>query len=359
MRLFEPLGVHCLVDGQFGSTGKGALAAWLALRACEDGYINHFSGSIYSGGPNSGHTCYYGDEKIILKQLPTFGVYAAKLGYPVPIYLSAGAIIDRDCLRVEASLHPQVRIFVHPNAAIVTDEDKKAEESGSIAEVAGTRSGTGAALARKIMREPKAIAVNSLGRIAENVVIQEHRIKPDRNAYFMEVAQGFSLGINSQFYPKVTSRECTVMQGMADARLPARSLAKVYMAVRTYPIRVGNVDGHSSGEWYVDQVETNWEALGLSPERTTVTNRVRRVATFSPMQFFEAVRANDPDWVFISHMDYLGQAAGDMLVKELNNYSHQLGIGFGIIVGCGPKVSEITVIKDHSNYGNNYRNEGT
>jgi adenylosuccinate synthase len=286
-------------------------------------------------------------------------VYAAKLGFPVPIYLSAGAVIDRDCLKVEAALHPEVRIFVHPNAAIVTDEDKKAEESGSIAEVAGTRSGTGAALARKVMREYGAIAVNSLGRIAENVVIQEHRIKPDRNAYFMEVAQGFSLGINSQFYPKVTSRECTVMQGMADARLPPRSLAKTYMAIRTYPIRVGNVDGYTSGEWYIDQVETDWGALELPEERTTVTNRVRRVATFSPMQFFEAVRANDPDWVFVSHMDYLGQKAGDMLIQELNYYAKQLGLNYGIIVGCGPKVSDITTAKDIEGYGNNYRSANT
>jgi len=57
----------------------------------------------------------------------------------------------------------------------------------------------------------------------------------------MEVSQGFSLGINSEFYPKVTSRECTVMQGLADARIAPSKLAKTYMAIRTYPIRVGDV----------------------------------------------------------------------------------------------------------------------
>jgi len=352
MILFKAVGVHCLVDGQFGSTGKGALAAWLANRACEDGYINYFGGSIYSGGPNSGHTCYYQHEKIVLKQLPTFGVYAAKLGFPIPVYLSAGAVIDRDCLKIEAALHPNVRIFVHPNAAIVTDEDKKAEESGSIAEVAGTRSGTGAALANKILRNPKAIAIHSLGRIAENVVVQAHRLKPDRNAYFMEVAQGFSLGINSQFYPKVTSRECTVMQGMADARLPARSLARTYMAIRTYPIRVGNVDGYSSGDWYEDQLETSWDAIGVQEERTTVTNRVRRVATFSAEQFYEACHANDPDIVFISHMDYLDQQAGDGLLSDMLEFRYNMGKDFKILIGTGPRIEDISAVQEGTSADN-------
>ena len=258
MALFKFKGVHCVVDGQFGSTGKGALCAYLAEQAIRTSAYMKFSGSIYSGGPNSGHTFYFKGNKHVLKQLPTFSTYLALNDKIVPAYLSAGAIIDRDILQREAETYPNLPIFVHPNAAILTDEDRKAEETGSIAEVAGTRSGTGAALARKILREPNVIADRSLGRLAKNVVLQNHRIKPERNAYFMEVAQGFSLGINSHFYPKVTSRECTAVQGLADARIPARHLALTYMAIRTFPIRVGNVDGHSSGTWYDDQQETTW-----------------------------------------------------------------------------------------------------
>jgi len=342
MDLFKNVGVHCVVDGQFGSTGKGALTAWLAEQAYKSGVAWKFSGSIYSGGPNSGHTCFFEDKKIVLKQLPTFAVYLGMRGVGVPVYLSAGAIIDREILRKEAAEHPRLHIYVHPNATIITEWDKEIEATGSISEVAGTRSGTGAALARKIYRDPKAIARNSLGDLGPNVVIQEHRLKPEANAYFMEVSQGFSLGINSEFYPKVTSRECTVMQGLADARLPPRSLARTYMAIRTYPIRVGNVDGYSSGEWYFDQVETTWEKLGFTPERTTVTNRVRRVATFSMNQFYEACMANDPDVVFISHMDYLSRSARQSLVQDIHEARYSMGKEFRLVYGFGPYVQDIS-----------------
>lgn len=336
--LFEPEGVHCIVDGQFGSTGKGALAAWLAEQNCRQG--PHFAGAIYSGGPNSGHTCYFEDKKIVLKQLPTFSVYASHHGAIIPIYLSAGAVIDREILKKEAETYPQIPIYVHPNAAIVTDEDREAEKTGPIAQVAGTRSGTGEALVRKIRRQPEAIAKNSLGNLCKNVVLQYHRIKPEENPYFMEVSQGFSLGINSEFYPKVTSRECTVTQGLADARIAPRHLARTYMAVRTFPIRVGNVDGHSSGDWYDDQEETTWDTLGVEPEITTVTHRIRRVASFSMTQFYDAFHANHPDFVFVSHMDYLTDFYQSCLLEDFCS----TGLEFDLLVGRGPRVQDIEAL---------------
>jgi len=341
--LFKTTGVHCIVDGQFGSTGKGALAAYLADHALKKDMAKYFSGAIYSGGPNSGHTSFsnVSNYYVVLKQLPTFAVSLHLQGHTIPVYLSAGAVIDPKILREEANRYPKLPIFVHPNATVVTEYDKESEMLGSIAEVAGTRSGTGAALARKVKRDPDAIAGNALGNIAPNVIIQNHRIKPDRNAYFMEVAQGFSLGINSQFYPKVTSRECTVMQGLADARIPPKMLAHTYMAIRTYPIRVGNIEGHSSGNWYPDQNETTWEELGVKAEFTTVTKRIRRVATFSLDQFYEACRANEPDTVFVSHMDYLSDEAQLNLSDTLRTARANMGQDFQFLFGYGPKVENI------------------
>jgi adenylosuccinate synthase len=157
----------------------------------------------------------------------------------------------------------------------------------------------------------------------------------------MEVSQGFSLGINSHFYPKVTSRECTVMQGLADARIPPRYHAMTYMAVRTYPIRVGDVDGHSAGNWYHDQHETNWDNIGVEPEITTVTKRIRRVASFSMEQFFEACYANDPDIVFVSHMDYLDMDGQENLVENLDSARANMNKHFTYLFGFGPAVQDI------------------
>lgn len=323
--LFGSRGVHTLVDGQFGSTGKGVLASYIAREAHRYGI--RFDGVLSNAGPNSGHTFYHGTAKVVLKQLPTFAVQMAMLApasftrqQHLPIYLTAGAIIDPEILRKEAFEYPGM-ICVHPNAAVITEADRNAEAdlTGTIAAVAGTRSGTGMALARKVMRDPDATfaafyAANPDYFRDTGVVVSAFGYHPN-GRYFNEVSQGFSLGLNQRFYPKCTSRECTVSQSFSDAGIPPTAHARSYLSLRTYPIRVGNVDGHSSGEWYSDQVETSWEDLGVEPELTTVTQRVRRVATFSPTQLCEAVQANDPDVLFLNFLNYLSEERQQEFVK--------------------------------------------
>lgn len=344
MNLFEETGVHVLVDGQFGSTGKGALASFLAREAAESGAIRNFQGVITSAGPNSGHTSYWGHAKIILKQLPTFAVQAHLMGFTIPVFLSAGAVVNLDVLRFEASMYPKIPIHVHPNAAVIHEMDMKLEQTGPIRDIASTQSGTGSAIASKVYRRPEAIAKNSMRDMPKNVVISHVRPKPDNHAYFMEISQGFSLGINSEFYPHVTSRECTVMQGIADARIAPRHVAKTYMCVRTYPIRVGNLGSHSSGDWYEDQTETSWDELGIDPEITTVTQRVRRVATFSMTQYLDAVYANDPDWVAINFMNYLNDKNQAELLDNLAEARALFTKGHGFIGGYGPAASSWRII---------------
>lgn len=339
--LFNPTGAHVLVDGQYGSTGKGVLGAYLAHRAIDAGSTN-WGGVVSNAGPNSGHTFYHEGEKVVLKQLPTFAVAAAKMGLVLPVYLSAGAIIDPDILRKEAELYPG-NIWVHPNAAVITAEDKANEHSGTVAAVAGTRSGTGAALARKVLRDPSAVASAFFFThgTPRNVKVGYWPLEWDQQRYFVEVSQGFSLGINQHFYPKCTSRECTVSQALSDAGIPPQGHARTYMAIRTYPIRVGNVDGHSSGEWYPDQVETTWEMLGQEPELTTVTQRVRRVATFSPEQFVDACRANAPDYVFVNFLNYLQADDQTGFMQYLSSLRDGCPQWFGMLGCTGPTTKDV------------------
>ena len=339
--LFAETGAHVLVDGQFGSTGKGVLAAWLAREAINAGATN-WGAVISNAGPNSGHTFYHGDEKIVLKQLPTFAVAAAKMGLVKPIYLSAGAIVDPEILRKEAENYPGT-IYLHPNAAIITQGDKDIEHSGTVAAVAGTRSGTGAALARKVLRDPTAVAGDYYFRNAapRNVQISMLPVHWDDTRYFVEVSQGFSLGINQAFYPKCTSRECTVSQALSDASIPPNGHSKTYMAIRTFPIRVGNVDGHSSGEWYPDQQEVSWDYLGVEPELTTVTQRVRRVATFSMEQFADACRANAPDFVFVNFLNYLPEEDRTGFLQYLSEVRAGFPHKYNLIGSSGPKSEDV------------------
>lgn len=339
--LFKKTGAHVLVDGQYGSTGKGVLAAWLARQAINQGETR-WGGVISNAGPNSGHTFYHGDEKIVLKQLPTFAVAAAKMGLVRPIYLSAGAIIDPEILRKEAVEYPGP-ILLHPNAAVITSEDKDAEHSGTIAAVAGTRSGTGAALARKVLRDPTAVAGNYFlkNHLPDNVSVTPYVFNWDYNRYFVEVSQGFSLGMNQMFYPKCTSRECTVSQALSDAGIPPNGHSNTYMSIRTYPIRVGNVDGHSSGSWYPDQHETSWEALNVEAELTTVTQRVRRVATFSELQFYDACTVNAPNFVFVNFLNYIHEAERESFLGRIAALKKVAPIPFDIIASTGPKSEDV------------------
>jgi adenylosuccinate synthase len=338
--MFHRRGVHVIVDGQYGSTGKGAFAAYAARK----GGMN-LDVVVANAGPNSGHT-FYGpnDEKVVLKQLPTLAV-ATQMFHQrsVPIFLSAGAAIDPDILNKEASEYAGL-VFLSRWAALIRPEDKDAEKRGSVGAVAGTRQGVGIAIARKILREPDAVVGAYKGPWAGNIrLIQDTPNWADVRVG-VEVSQGFSLGLNSHFYPKVTSRECTVMQGLADARIPAQRVTSVGMTIRTFPIRVGNVDGHSSGDYYQDQEETSWEELNLKPELTTVTQRIRRVFTFSKMQYADALLTNMPSTVCINFMDYLKtDEAKYKFAYEMQEFTYEvLKYRPEMLYGNGPYTTDIS-----------------
>lgn len=318
---FQEPGAYVLVDGQFGSTGKGLLAGYMAQFMA--GKVNKIT---TNAGPNSGHTAYYPGhaanggpesvwidggryEKIVTQQLPVASVFLDKMGYPVDTIINAGAIIDHDIMMDELSKWCNTdgsRVLIHPNAALISSAAKNVDKA-VLNLIAGTGKGIGPALEQKISRRmgKRAVATHLFIPFLPAVYNSWDDLWDwSRDAVFVETAQGFSLGINSaRFYPYVTSRECTVMQALADARIPAQMLKKVVCTFRTYPIRVGNTEG-SSGEWYSDQKEISWEDVGVEPELTTVTKRVRRVATWSWTQYEECLRTNRPDALFLNFCNY-------------------------------------------------------
>jgi adenylosuccinate synthase len=116
------------------------------------------------------------------------------------------------------------------------------------------------------------------------------------------------------------------------------------MAIRTFPIRVGNtLDGYSGG-WYPDQTEITWDELGVKPEYTTVTKRIRRVATFSWGQFDDALHANDPDFVFINFLNYLDKESQYDFIKSLEDKCYNYDKYFSLIGGYGPTSGDIGII---------------
>lgn len=286
---YKQPGVYFIVDGAFGSTGKGAAAAWLYKHS---GYKPQFYTT--NSSPNAGHTAIWKGRKIITRHLSVGGIIDHLEGGDALTYLNAGAIIDPDILRDEIEeFNLWGKVFWSPRSTRILPRHKKNHDS--LAKIASTQKGTGPAMAERLLRLPETIMGGVFG---VELAFKDAIIS-------CEVPQGFSLGLHSGFFPYTTNRECTVMQAASDLGCSWNDVRKVMMTIRTYPIRVGSTPEGFSGPCYPDQEEITWEQLGVTPEMTTVTKRVRRVFTFSWEQYRQALRANQPHALWVGFMDYI------------------------------------------------------
>ena len=338
-------GVHFVVDGQFGSTGKGALAAVIAAAGRTE--FNLFTSNA---GPNSGHTAYVDDLKVVTQQVPVGAAVLRRMTGVAPrVFLNAGAIINPTILRREVDhfeLGSRVwPVLVHPCAAVILQEHVDAEQHNGSSKVAGTAKGVGAALADKINR-----AGNLYGKICDgdgvaHIKTGQWDFSADGYTALYECSQGFSLGLNEpRFAPHTTSRECTTQQAASDARIPLSKIRGVALSLRTFPIRVGNTSAGYSGDCYPDQRELTWEEVGQPPETTTVTGRVRRVFSWSWAQFDEAVTVNEPNVLFINFLNYLPLPQREPFLEQARERFFSL-MGFypEILVGLGPLMCDVAL----------------
>ena len=255
--------------------------------------------------------------------------------------MNAGSIIDKKRLMMEASLYPDVPITVHPLASRVLQKDVETEASMH-SRIGSTSKGTGAAQASKIMRDPNAVMMGAKESHLYKVD-SFSAVNSDMTNVFVEVSQGYSLSLNSApFYPYCTSRDCTVSQAMSDAGLHPTDFGGAMMVVRTYPIRVHG----QSGGCYVDQKEIDWLDIGVEPELTTVTQKQRRIFTWSDVQFLEALRANRPNMLMINFLNYLPDHKVDPFIKNvLSQYHRVMGQNPDLVLGgWGPYNSNVHVI---------------
>lgn len=334
-----------IIDGQFGSTGKGLVASWL-----------YYAGHVYdlnttNAGPNSGHTSYDSrNTKVTLKQLPTYAVIRYRNeDKRTPIYLNGGSVIDRSLLNEEIrtwldpDLFPSNQVLVHSTAAEIKTEHKEAD-SRTVSAISSTGQGVGPALSEKVARLSGAVMVRA--RVGDQFSVDRCHGGPISHGMrniLIEVAQGFSLGINQGFYPYCTARECSVAQALADADIPPQTNLIVIGVFRTYPIRVGSVPGATSGGVYPDQRELSWDDIGVDPELTTVTKRKRRVFTWSDDQFAHFVCQNQPNVLFFNFMNYLPRDQWESWVRNrLELYVRIVGKSpTCVLLGTGPLATDV------------------
>lgn len=323
--------LNIIIDGQFGSTGKGLLASYIGVH-------NHVDIAVTNASPNAGHTFYdRDDKKIVARHLPISGIINDRS----LIYLCAGSIINPVILMQEIEeldLDP-CRIVIHPRAAVISREDIELEQTAKLGvkRIASTMNGVGMALTRKINRTAK-LACDT-DRLLEFVkVIDLQGYMRHGCTVLMEVPQGLDLSLNHGLaYPYCTSRDITIPSAMNDAGVHPSYLGKVSVAIRTFPIRVGNVvengkEVGNSGPFHEDSVETTWSDLKLEDEFTTCTKRVRRVATFSKIQYDKMIEMLRPDYVFLNFCNYLSRLKIDNMLERFERVTH---------VGFGPRVEDV------------------
>jgi adenylosuccinate synthase len=362
--------VRVIVDLQYGSTGKGLIAGYLAEKwPCDT--------VVAAWRPNAGHT-YIDREgrKFVHTMLPN-GIVSPILERIMigPQSAINPAALAQEIVNAAATLEIDTeelisKLFIHEHAAIVTDEHRERERK--FVRVGSTMKGSAEAIIDKMRRDPGGRATagqhpTALGyKLKDRVVtVRQYNAEMDKGQKIQaEGAQGFSLGIDQQFFPYTTSRECTVTQVLSDCAIPRANMEVIGIGtVRTYPIRVANryidecvtchhkkdhvkhaafasngaftvgLDDHpfiatqvgTSGPCYPDQEEITFQSINQPVELTTVTKLPRRLFTFSLKQFKDALRANGPELLFLNFMNYLPEEAWTSTLVSLSHVANKYG----------------------------------
>lgn len=309
--------VDLIIDLQYGSTGKGLICGYLA----ETG---EYDTAMSANMPNAGHT--YIDSKgctYMTKVLP-----ASFIGSNIKqVLIGPGSVFSMDRLIQEMLwLRSDQVLRIHPNAVVL--DPRHVEYEIKHTNRGSTKQGSAAAVIDKMQRQRECTAGQLIqGELAQYVCSHEEwqiRLESSQGI-IAEGSQGYSLGINTRFYPYTTSRDCGPAAFLSNLGIPLSMLDMIIGTCRTLPIRVGG----DSGDCYPDQEELSWEELDLPPERTTVTNRIRRIFTYSRMQIEEACWWCQPDLVFLNFANYVSKSQMEQIIAHIDQYSDVRWVGFG------------------------------
>lgn len=326
--LSKPHQITAIIDLQFGSTGKGLIAGYLAERDAPDTIVTAWAA-------NAGHTYINDDGRKFVHTMLANGVVSPNLKR---ILIGPGSVIDPvnlyheildcwDLLGKGPSLEqPDVQVYIHENAAVISQRHRD-EEAGPMTKIGSTKKGCGAAAIQRIRRNPddlntaRAAMQGKMGEQCDLFALRNvYVVTPDEYEALLDAAeviqvegaQGYSLSMYHGFYPYCTSRDVSTAQLFADCGLPFywAGRAKIIGTARTYPIRVANRYNEAgeqvgwSGPCFSDQKETTFEALGQNTELTTVTKLPRRIFTFSEQQIRAAIRMCGVTEVFLNFCNY-------------------------------------------------------
>jgi len=301
--------VDVLIGGQYGSEGKGQVAAYLAAE---------YELLVRVGGPNAGHKVYEEPEPFTFHSLPS-GTRTSN----ARILIGAGAVINVDTLwhEINKCELDHRRLTIDPQVMVISSDDIASEQE-IVKSIGSTGQGVGAATARRILDR----GVNHV-ELARDVEKLKPFVRPasdvieeacrQRRRILLEGTQGTGLSLYHGWYPHVTSRDTTVAGCLAEAGISPSRVRKVVMVCRTYPIRVQNPDkeGNTSGPMSqeISLAEISRRS-GISidelrkTETTSTTKKKRRISEFDWVLLKKAAELNAPTDIALTFADYLSKA---------------------------------------------------
>lgn len=309
-----------LIGGQYGSEGKGAIAAKVA-----DRYDVH----VRVGSPNAGHTIYWRGEKHVMQSIPCGWINPNAM-----IVIGRGALLNMKQFMKELvhvmEYYPDFlhRLHIDPEAGIL-DEKFHEQEGGTEGEmhrrIGSTGEGVGPARVARINRDPAQF--RQFKDIAAEYGLEKCITynTPKFLAYAQDVGrdiliegtQGSALSLLHSYWPYCTSIDTNAAGIISEVGIAPSRVTDVLMVVRTYPIRVAGNSGLMMNE-------ITWEELSrrlgrdMTPEKTTVTKKIRRIAEWDDELFQQSYLLNAPTEIALTFADYLDPAiAGATSIEEL------------------------------------------
>jgi len=295
--------VDVIVGGQFGSEGKGQIAAHISPE---------YDCLMRVGGPNAGHTVFQKPYNHVFHLLPS-GTYRAPHS---KLLIGPGAVLNLEKILEEIRFFgiEKDRLVIDENAIIISAEDI-AEEQKIKDNISSTGQGVGVATSKNIiarlLQDDKHKAKHFqqelrgyLGSTSEQLEMLYSKGKK----ILLEGTQGTGLSLQHGLYPHVTSRDTSVSGCLSEAGISPKRVNKIIMVTRTYPIRVGGTSGPFLSTEISFKVIA--ERSGIPAEElekkeiTTTTKKPRRVAEFSWSLFRKACELNSPTDIALTFTDY-------------------------------------------------------
>lgn len=342
-----------VVGGQYGGEGKGKIVSHLSV-------VDDVDYVVRCGGPNSGHTVDYKGFRIGLRSLPS-----GFINKKTKLMIATGGLLDPRILfdEIQRCGVSYSRIIIDRNTCVVKEEYRENElERGLRSRIGSTASGTGVAVAKRALRDSDVKLAKDVGVLRPfigDVSGVLNQALDEGKSVVVEGTQGFGLSVyHAECYPYATSRDTTASGFLSEVGLSPRLVTDVIMAVRTFPIRVEGESGPLSNEFSWAELQKESGYPYPIEERTTATNRTRRVARFDPNLVQKAVKVNRPTLLAIHGLDYLGYenkgiSEVNLLSQRAASFIGELERVLGVpvfLMGTGPTNEEIVDRRNKPNW---------